>query len=302
MKIVKLSSFSEKVATKDRETELENRKQKLPVKKVRLTRDIGHNNGFLCDGDKYLDMIFKTAAKLDNAGFKREPHQIEIHRACIIAALPQIYGSDFLVHKQRIMALFGIFLIRPQVVIVMPRRNGKTYAIAHLVTEYLWSVPGSEALVYSPCRRASQSFLEITENMTNEVIPNKSYIKSSNMEKLSITSSDGKTISTCYSYPSKVEVPILYFFLPNYMYILLFVFFLFLSQCWHFCLSISSLLSFLRVCFSCNQSGKISILYLLLLSFLMVNTSGLHSTFFSTPIARFFLIRISIIERNDLNF
>jgi hypothetical protein len=90
-----------------------------------LLRDIRRSAG-----DLRLEQINKT---LNNMGYTRSTHQRMFHDNFIKACLPIIFGDDWSLASDRVMAEMKIDRIRPEVLVQAPRRFGKTVSVAMYV-------------------------------------------------------------------------------------------------------------------------------------------------------------------------
>jgi hypothetical protein len=78
-------------------------------------------------GDTYVRNIRKT---LDSFGYERTTSQRRFHDAYLQACLPAIYGArDFARHQSRILAEHGLSKMQYEVLVVSPRRWGKTFSV-----------------------------------------------------------------------------------------------------------------------------------------------------------------------------
>lgn len=113
-------------------------------------RDINSNIG-----DTRLANIHKT---LESFGkLRRAPHQAMFHDKFIISCLPHIYGSEWEWNQIRVLKQHNIPKINHEVMVVTPRRFGKTYSIAMIVAALLLCVIGIRIVVVSTGGRASTS-------------------------------------------------------------------------------------------------------------------------------------------------
>ena len=83
-------------------------------------------------GDRHvaeLQQLLERFPKGDGDGFvERTESQRRFHREMLIAALPHIYGAqDFEQNRDRILAEFGCDEVKFEVLIICPRRWGKTW-------------------------------------------------------------------------------------------------------------------------------------------------------------------------------
>jgi len=162
-------SFLTQNLTKYRQHVLE-QKQQLRVSRLLKTRiqlstdplrDIGRTSG-----DKRLRGVRWT---LNNLGISRSEDQLTFHNAFVHATLRQIYADSWAEHSVRVMEQEQITKIRSEVLIMTPRRWGKTWSVAMFVTALLLNVPGIKIACFSTGKRASGSLMEIVGGMITKV-------------------------------------------------------------------------------------------------------------------------------------
>lgn len=134
-----------------------------------------------CSGDLRVRAVLDT---LDQFGMKRSEDQKLFHRNFLIACLPKIYGSEWDQHKRRVLREFGIPRIDFEVMIITPRRWGKTVSVAMFVTAILICVPGIEMGIFSTGSRASGSLMEKIVSFIGKIPGAKDRIVKANQEDL----------------------------------------------------------------------------------------------------------------------
>jgi hypothetical protein len=109
------------------------------------------------------DEIVRTLRTLLRNGFgvRRSDMQVKIHQAFIEAMLPKLYQSEWDENKARILIDFGLNKLQQEVLIVMPRRRGKTYSVAMAAAAMLLAVPGCSVAVFSTGERLSRALMEV---------------------------------------------------------------------------------------------------------------------------------------------
>eukprot|EP00854_Cymbomonas_tetramitiformis_P000187 gene189-327_t len=109
-------------------------------------------------GDRYLKDVHTC---LDSFGMERTNSQKQFHKAFLGATLAHIYGAvDFERHRTRILAQNNLSDPSFEVLVVTPRRWGKTTSVAMFVAALLLSVADMWVSVFSTGQRASSSLLE----------------------------------------------------------------------------------------------------------------------------------------------
>lgn len=87
-------------------------------------------------GDVHADSVLET---LDMLGVTRTPGQKLFHQSFFNAVLPHIYGSDqFEQDRERILSRYGFSEVRYEVLVICPRRWGKTYGVSMFLAALLW--------------------------------------------------------------------------------------------------------------------------------------------------------------------
>jgi len=126
---------------------------------LRTTQVCELRSGKRTSADGIADFLLET---LDNLGVVRTPGQKLFHREFFCACLPHIYGSEeFERDRERILRRFGFERIRYEVLVVCPRRWGKTYGVSMFMAALLWCVPDMWISIFSTGQRASTSMLEL---------------------------------------------------------------------------------------------------------------------------------------------
>lgn len=113
------------------------------------------------------------------------------------ASLPRIYGKDWNDQSARVMAERGITEIITEVMVMTPRRFGKTYAIAMFNLAIMLAVPGTIINVYSPGSRASTSLMKLVKKFYASLVDEQGRLCGQNGERMffSRTSVGGSTQS-----------------------------------------------------------------------------------------------------------
>ena len=145
---------------------------------------------------------------LDQFGVTRTPGQKHFHKEFFKACLPHIYGSDvFESDRERILHKFGFEDIRYEVLVVCPRRWGKTYSVALFIAAMAWAVPDTWISIFSTGQRASTSLLELVAKFLAYISNGtENRILSKNNERLYVRGDNAADVRKVYSYPSSVQV------------------------------------------------------------------------------------------------
>ena len=156
-------------------------------------------------GDAVAENLLET---LDKFGVTRTPGQKKFHLEFFKACLPHIYGSEIFENdRERILKKFGFDDIRYEVLVVCPRRWGKTYSVAMFIAAMAWAVPDTWISIFSTGQRASTSLLELVSKFLAVVGQDtENRILSKNNERLYVRGTTASDIRKVYSYPSSVQV------------------------------------------------------------------------------------------------
>ncbi|KAK3284444.1 hypothetical protein CYMTET_3905 [Cymbomonas tetramitiformis] len=150
--------------------------------------------------------IQKLHHYLDSFGMERTNSQKMFHRAFLGATLAHIYGSnDFERHRTRILAQNDMEDPSFEVLVVTPRRWGKTTSVAMFVAALLLAVPDMWVSVFSTGQRASSSLLEQVCKMVCHVPQGSTRILRRNQEQVFIRGDSPADVRRMYSYPSSVQ-------------------------------------------------------------------------------------------------
>lgn len=141
-------------------------------------RDSGH-----CNGDKRLAAIRKT---LDSFGMTRSQNQKTFHDADVQACLPLIYGAEWPLVADRVLRELGIPCVRPEVMIMTPRREGKTMSVAMFIVAMMINCPGIWVAVFSTGKRASSALMLAIKDLLTSLPGGRDRILRQNQEQLFI--------------------------------------------------------------------------------------------------------------------
>ena len=216
-KVLNLSGWTASVARKDeRKFSAENRRKSIiPSKISRYTKSSAGNrsgNGATLtakrasasDGEARAKLLIKNLARLDELGFKRSKGQRTFHRAFMASCIRKIYGRDVYRNLEKVLREYELDDLRADVIVLSPRRWGKTMGVALFAAAYLCSQPGAEISIYSTGRRASKKLLALIWSMVVKLLGPASII-SFNVEELCVRLPDGSA-TKCSSYPSNATI------------------------------------------------------------------------------------------------
>jgi hypothetical protein len=219
--ILPLCDWTRNVATSDRlEHDKINKSRLINIRPLSdaftnwsmLTKelDTASSNGKR-NGKQKLNDLIDSLNKLDT-WFKRSNGQRLFHKAYIGACLKKIYGKDLYKDLAELLREYELDELRTDVIVTTPRRFGKTFGTALFVCAFLCTQGGMEVAIYSTGRRASRKMLALIYKLIVQLMGTESCIQSFNEEKLTVKGFTGE-LSTCFSYPSKVQIRIFLFFI-----------------------------------------------------------------------------------------
>jgi len=112
------------------------------------------------------DSTIKKLTELLATGFKvtRSQTQWQVHEAMINSLLPMIYGEEWKINQGRILKSLNLEKLEQEVMIVMARREGKSYSVGMGVAALMLLVPNINIAVFATGKRMAQALLDITKN------------------------------------------------------------------------------------------------------------------------------------------
>jgi hypothetical protein len=156
-------------------------------------------------GDRVLSALFAKLEEIDQLEYPRSLHQIKFHDCFTRASLRIIYGNDYDRCEKRLLHEFDSREFRTEVMIVTPRRFGKTFSVAQYCAAFTASVLGKEVAIFSTGRRASKKILDLVIRFMQPILRPTQRIVTRNQEEVHVIDDEtGKRNKVC-SYPSKVQ-------------------------------------------------------------------------------------------------
>ena len=158
------------------------------------------------NGNAVLQQLYDKLDAIDDLDYPRSHHQKQFHECFIRACLRSIYGDEYARNEQELLRRFEVASFKTEVMIVTPRRFGKTFAVAQYCAAYTAGVLGKEVAIFSTGRRASKKMLDLVWRFLEPIMPATQKVVSRNVEEIVLMdSATGKRNKVC-SYPSKVQV------------------------------------------------------------------------------------------------
>lgn len=154
-------------------------------------------------GDVLLQRI---RARLSEIPLERSDDQKRFHEEFLRAVAPGLYGDQFEIEYKRILAENHWESVRPQALVITPRRWGKTYCVAMFIVAYLLSVPRSVQCVFSTSKRVSEKMLELIYKLFSEMPGLKRKIIKHTTETLEIAGDEAGDTRSVSAYPSNERI------------------------------------------------------------------------------------------------
>ena len=134
---------------------------------------------------------------------RRSEPQHTVHEAYIRACLPKIYDEEWDDNREAIMQEFEINRLQMWVLVVMARREGKTWGMAMFIAAMILSVPDTEISIFATCKRTAGKLLKVFHKFLSKAIDylgdEEWIIVSKNAEQIIVMGPDGtERIIGCY--------------------------------------------------------------------------------------------------------
>lgn len=123
---------------------------------------------------------------LNSFGLIRTKQQRQFHEAGILGSLQHIHGQTFERGRIKIMKKRKLKELRTEILVVTPRRYGKTTMVAMLAAAFLLCIPGIRIAIFSTGRRASQSLMDLIVHFIMKIDGGKERICLKNQERLCV--------------------------------------------------------------------------------------------------------------------
>jgi hypothetical protein len=132
---------------------------------VRRTTQILRENNKRVVGDGHE--ILKNIQSLLKEGFnvKRSVTQVEIHQTFIESCLPKIFQSTWDRDRVQILKEFNVKKLIQEVLVIMPRRRGKTYSTAMFAAACLLCIPDCSCIIFSVGERIAKLLMDVIKLM-----------------------------------------------------------------------------------------------------------------------------------------
>lgn len=180
--------------------------QLAPKKRHERVRDQKIGDGVL-RGSIRVDRIrsLLNDAFVDDLGkpIRRSEPQHTVHEAYLRACLPKIYDEEWDDNREAIMQKFEINRLQMWVLVVMARREGKTWGMAMFIAAMILSIPDIEISIFATCKRTAGKLLKVFHKFLTKAIAylgdEEWLIISKNAEQIIVMGPDGtERIIGCY--------------------------------------------------------------------------------------------------------
>lgn len=179
-----------------------------------------------CRGDLLLDNIYDLF--YNGFGKRWSEIQVDIFTMFIEACLPLIYGDEWNENKARVLSERGLSREEPFCLVIMGRRNGKTYVTSAVACCLFLLVPDVTIAIFSTGERAAKMLMTVVEDMMKDAFNLGSHVKlqdyghiTKNKEQIVKEGPDGtKRVLGCF--PGSVRVSnLFYFYFKSHIWVII---------------------------------------------------------------------------------
>lgn len=114
-------------------------------------------------GDDIVQNIQKLLEK--GFGYNRSQTQVEIHAEFIKSCLPKIYQSVWAQSAPSILKQYNVKQLIQEVLVVMPRRRGKTFSAAMFTAACLLCIPECSCIIFSTGERTAKLLMTLITDL-----------------------------------------------------------------------------------------------------------------------------------------
>ena len=137
---------------------------------------------FLKSGDERVTLIYQIF--YDGLGLIWSPIQQKCFVEVVNAALPLIYGTYWNTEKTRVLFERKLQKIQQEVLLNLPRRNGKTFVTAAITTCFLIVIDGISICIFSVSERQSKMLKKTVDQFVKKVWLVGKYSKEEDFSKI----------------------------------------------------------------------------------------------------------------------
>jgi len=186
--------------------------------KTRFDRIIEAQQKQDIQGDELLNRIIEMF--FHGFGARWSSVQQRIFNAVIDCALPRIYGNEWHNVKERVLMQRKLARLKQEMLILMARRNGKTFGTAGIAAALWLTIPGINIAIFSVSERQSKMMLseikkliEMAWKKGTHVSKNQFTKKEENKESILYVMNSTGTEQSILSLPGSVRVSSLFIFI-----------------------------------------------------------------------------------------
>ena len=197
---------------------LENLLYDIDYQAARLKKDRPHRTyeyamqnesaGGECEGDRRVRLVREALDYLDRNGYKRSKQQRVMHEGFLNVSYSAYYGKDTARNLLRLLNDSGFSELRQEVLVLAPRRYGKTVSICLFNAAELVTQPDHDVLIYSNNHRASKMMLLQTHRIISILQKNPKFggrvVSLNKNESMTYRTIDGHT-NELFAYPAKPD-------------------------------------------------------------------------------------------------
>ena len=138
------------------------KKRKKPVERWIEAQRVKHKGAGL-DGD---NIVANIRGLLKNGfSIRRSEMQWKVHEACIKAMIPKIYGEEWDQNQGRILKHFRLNRLFQEVMIIMSRRQGKSWSVGMIAAAFILFIPEFTIAIFATGKRMAAALMDITKKM-----------------------------------------------------------------------------------------------------------------------------------------
>ena len=152
-----------------------------------------------------FEILKKLNEQLDAFGYERSEMQRDAHDIIDVSCARKIFEKEWQTQYEAIMEFLGIDEVKIGLIMVCPRRFGKTWAVAMYCAAHLRWVPNCEIAVFAQGQRMSGKLMMATLQFLLKIPGIEDYITKKNNETVELTFGPNDVRKIC-CYPSSSQV------------------------------------------------------------------------------------------------
>jgi len=145
-------------------------------------------------GDNIINCLNKVLES--GFGITRSETQWKVHKAMIESLLPVIFGREWQQHQGSILKRYELKALAQEVMIIMARRDGKSYSVAMALAAFLILIPNIHIAVFATGKRMASALMDQVKRFvrilfSRDISEERYTVKHQNEELLHIIGPDG---------------------------------------------------------------------------------------------------------------